>query len=135
MPFFEAADTLTGSTESRLLTDLLNSFTRILGTVRRGEFPLKNIDHISKANFLLIYTDMLNSYEVFNRKNRLGCYSYIMSYIAHMSTMAEGLCNYVAWITDHRPKTNYNEPCDNAFQPTLDLFLLKQRGHFLLLEG
>lgn len=47
----------------------------------------------------------------------------LLSHIAQKSTMAEGLCNSdsvqnVAWITDHCVETNYNEPCENAFQLT-----------------
>lgn len=65
----------------------------------------------------------------------------LFNHIAQRSTKAEWLCNSVfvqnvAWITDRCIETKYNEPCDNAFQSTLEhFFLLKQWGHFFLLEG
>lgn len=50
------------------------------------------------------------------------------SHEAKKSTTAERLCNSgsihtVPRITDHCIETNYNEPCDNAFQPALEPFL------------
>lgn len=64
------------------------------------------------------------------QKNRLR-----LSREAKKSTLAEWLCNSgsiqnVPWIKDQCIETNYNEPCDNATQPALQRFLLKQWGHF-----
>lgn len=58
----------------------------------------------------------------------------LLSHTEQKSTMVEGLCNSgsiqnVARITDHCIETNYNEPCDNAFQPALDRFFCWSNGN------
>lgn len=64
----------------------------------------------------------------------------LFNHIAQRSTKAEGLCNSilvqnVAWITDRCIETKYNEPCDNAFQPTLERFSAEAMGTFFPFGG